>query len=131
MKIIKNEEINIEELNELLGTIGWEINPVEKLERSLELSWGWLTARNKDDKLVGFVQVLSDGIKHAYILRLLVHSDFQGKGIGKMIVKELMDILKELELNPVLITKPAEESFYKNFGLGRENNGFISLFKWE
>ncbi len=131
MKIIRNEKIDVVELNELLGTIGWRVNPIEKLSKSLELSWGWITARDEEGKLVGFVQILSDGIKHAYILRLLVHSEFQGMGIGKKIMTDLTQLLKEEELNPVLITKPAEESFYQDYGFKREDNGFISLFKWD
>jgi ribosomal protein S18 acetylase RimI-like enzyme len=131
MKIERNAAISTAELNELLRTIGWGINSIEKLDRALALSWGWLTARDDDGKLVGFVQVLSDGIKHAYILRLLVHKDCQGQGIGTKIMEELLVLLKENKLNPMLITKPGEEAFYNKFGLSRENNGFVSLFKWE
>lgn len=130
MKIECNGEIDIIELNELLSTVGWRINPIEKLENSLELSWGWITAKDESDKLVGFVQILSDGIKHAYILRLLVHKEHQSKGIGTKIVENMMELLNKNELNPILITKPTEEAFYNKFGLSRSNNGFISLFKW-
>lgn len=131
MKTIRNEKLNPQELNDLLSTIGWGSNPNEKLEESLKLSWGWITARNEKNDLIGFVQVLSDGIKHAYILRLLVHKDHQGKGIGTLIVKELMSWLEENDLNPILITKPKEEAFYNKFGFSREQNGFISMFKWK
>lgn len=131
MKIERNAKIDVNELNNLLSTIGWGVSPIEKLENSLKLTWVWITARDESNKLVGFVQILSDGIKHAYILRLLVHKDYQGQGIGTRIVENLMELLKENKLNPVLITKPAEESFYNKFGFARENNGFISLFKWE
>lgn len=131
MKIERNSELTVIELNELLETMGWGVNPIEKLENSLKLSWGWITARDQSGKLIGFVQVLSDGIKHAYILRLLVYKDYQGKGIGTKIVEELMELLKENKLNPILITKPAEEAFYNKFGLTRSQNGFISMFKWD
>lgn len=131
MKIERNTPIDAVELNDLLKTMGWGVSPIEKLESSLKLTWGWITARDESNKLVGFVQILSDGIKHGYILRLLVHKDYQGQGIGTKILENLMELLKENKLNPVLITKPAEEGFYNRFGLVRENNGFISLFKWE
>lgn len=131
MKIERNANIDVNELNDLLSTIGWGLSPIEKLENSLKLTWGWITARDESNKLVGFVQIFSDGIKHAYILRLLVHKDYQGQGIGTKIVENLMELLKENKLNPVLITKPAEEAFYNKFGFARESNGFISLFKWE
>lgn len=131
MKIERNEKINVVELNELLSTIGWGIKELNKLENSLKLSWGYITARDENNKLVGFVQVLSDGIKHAYILRLLVHKEYQGQGIGTKIVLNMMEWFKQNNFNPVLITKPAEEAFYNKFGFDRSNNGFISMLKWD
>lgn len=130
MRIERNAKIDVNELNNLLKTIGWGLSSPKKLEESLGLSWGWITVRDDVNRLIGFVQVLSDGIKHAYILRLLVHKDYQGKGIGTKLMENLMQFLEENNLNPVLITKPSEESFYSKFGLSRSNKGFISLFKW-
>lgn len=130
LKIERNAKIDVNELNNLLKTIGWGVSSSKKLEESLGLSWGWITVRDYSNRLIGFVQILSDGIKHAYILRLLVHKEYQGKGIGTKLLENLMQFLEENNLNPVLITKPSEESFYSKFGLSRSNNGFISLFKW-
>lgn len=131
MKIERNEKIDLVELNELLSTIGWGIKDLDKLENSLKLSWGWITARDDNGKLIGFVQILSDGIKHAYILRLLVDKKYQGQGVGTKIVENMMELLNENKLNPVLITKPSEESFYNRFGFDRNSNGFISMLRWE
>jgi len=132
IKIIRNKTLDNQELNNLLSTIGWGVSSNDKLEKSLNLSWGWITARDESKgKLVGFVQILSDGIKHAYILRLLVDPDYQGQGIGTRIVEDLMELLKENKFNPILITKPTEESFYNKFGFARETDKFISLLKWD
>lgn len=130
MRIERNAKIDVNELNSLLKTIGWGIDSPEKLEESLKLSWGWITVRDDLNMLIGFVQILSDGIVHAYILRLLVHKDYQGKGIGTKIMENLMEFLDENKLRPILLTKPTEESFYSKFGLSRSNKGYISLFKW-
>lgn len=130
MRIERNAKIDVNELNNLLKTIGWGLSSSKKLEESLGLSWGWITVRDDSNRLIGFVQILSDGIKHAYILRLLVHKDYQGKGIGTSIMENLMQFLEENNLSPILLTKPSEESFYSKFGLSRSNKGFISLFKW-
>lgn len=131
MRIERNEKIDLIELNELLSTIGWGIKDIDKLENSLKLSWGWITARDENNNLIGFVQILSDGIKHAYILRLLVHKEYQGQGIGTKIIENMLQWLKENKFNPVLITKPSEETFYNKFGFGRSNNGFISMLQWD
>ena len=42
-----------------------------------------------------------------------------------------MNWLDDNDLNPILITKPNEEAFYNKFGFSREQNGFISMFKWK
>ena len=131
MNIERNTKIDLIELNELLSTIDWGIKELDKLENSLKLSWGWITARDENNNLIGFVQILSDGIKHAYILRLLVHKEYQGQGIGTKIVENMLQWLKENKFNPVLITKPAEESFYNKFGFDRSNNGFVSMLRWD
>lgn len=130
MRIERNAKIDVNELNNLLKTMGWGLNSSKKLDEALKLSWGWITVRDDSNRLIGFVQILSDGIKHAYILRLLVHRDYQCKGIGTKIMENLMEFLEENNLSPVLLTKPSEESFYSKFGLARSSKGFISLFKW-
>jgi aralkylamine N-acetyltransferase len=131
MQLIRNDKLQTNELNELLKTQNWGIEPSERLQNALNLSWGWICARNEDNELIGFVQILSDGIKHAYILRLLVHPDYRGRGIGKKLMLDLLDWLDQEKLNPILITKPDEEPFYSKFGLSSQNGGFISLFRWK
>lgn len=131
MLVFRNEPISVKELNEFLKKQNWGVEPIEKLQKALDLSWGWICARNEKNELIGFVQILSDGIKHAYILRLLVHPEYRGLGYGRMLMNELIAWLDEEKLNPILITKPNEESFYTSFGLTRQNGGFISLFHWK
>jgi GNAT superfamily N-acetyltransferase len=46
-----------------------------------------------------------------------VHKEAQGKGIGTKILEGLIHWLKVTQLNPILITKPSEESFFKKFRL--------------
>lgn len=131
MNIERNGKIDAVELNKLLSSMGWGIKELDKLENSLKLSWGWITARDENNSLIGFVQILSDGIKHAYILRLLVHKEYQGQGIGTKIVENMLQWLKENKFNPVLITKPEEEVFYNKFGFDRSSNGFIPMLQWD
>ena len=62
---------------------------------------------------------------------MLVHKKYQGQGVGTKIVENMMELLNENKLNPVLITKPSEESFYNKFGFDRSSNGFIGMLRWE
>ncbi len=48
-------------------------------------SLGWVTARNADG-LVGFVNVVSDGGDHAFLIDTKTHGAHQRKGIGTRVV---------------------------------------------
>ncbi len=53
-------------------------------------SLGWVTARN-GDTLVGFVNVLWDGLVHAWIQDVMVAAAAQGRGIGAGLVAAAAD----------------------------------------
>ena len=120
VKIEMNEEIDANEINDLLETNKWRIQDTSKLEKALALSWCWLTARNERSQLIGFVQVLSNGIRHAYILRLIVHPDYQRIGVGTELMNRLMELLKENNLLPTLVAAPGKDKFYEKFGFKQE-----------
>jgi GNAT superfamily N-acetyltransferase len=48
-------------------------------------SLGWVTAR-RDDDLVGFVNVLWDGLVHAWIQDTMVATSARGRGVGTELV---------------------------------------------
>jgi len=50
-----------------------------------EHSLGWVVARD-DERLVGFVNVLWDGLVHAWLQDLMVALDHRGRGIGVRLV---------------------------------------------
>jgi ribosomal protein S18 acetylase RimI-like enzyme len=127
INIIRNGEVTSLELNELFRTNNWYIEPLERLDKSLNNSWGWITARITDYTLIGFVQVISDGIRHAYILKMIVDPGFRKRGIGSLIMEELMDLLNENKLVPTLVATPGNYKFYKKFGFETESNGFIAM----
>lgn len=50
-------------------------------------SLGWVTVRNSDRLLVGFVNVAWDGGDHAFLLDTKTRSDHQRRGVGTMLVQ--------------------------------------------
>jgi GNAT superfamily N-acetyltransferase len=50
-------------------------------------SFGWVTARAEDGRLVGFVNVVWDGGDHAFLIDTKTHGEHQRKGIGTMTVR--------------------------------------------
>ena len=52
-------------------------------------SLGWVTARDSEGALVGFLNVLWDGFAHAWIQDLMVAEAFRRQGIGVALVSEV------------------------------------------
>ncbi len=66
-------------------------------------------------------RVLFDFGYTAYITDVIVHPDYQGKGIGTQLVNNILDFLKENSdenefMSYVLIANKGKEDFYKKFG---------------
>jgi ribosomal protein S18 acetylase RimI-like enzyme len=70
------------------------------------------------DKLVGAGRVLADGIDCAYICDMAVHPDYQGMGIGKAILSDLVDHSRQ-HRKIILYAVPGKEPFYRKFGFKR------------
>ncbi len=50
-------------------------------------SLGWVTARTGDGTVVGFVNVVSDGGDHAFLIDTKTHSAYQRRRVGTRVVK--------------------------------------------
>ena len=73
--------------------------PASAVERDWRMaveahSLGWVIARD-DGKLVGFVNVIWDGLAHAWIQDTIVESVFRRQGIGSRLVSAARDASKQ------------------------------------
>jgi len=80
-----------------------------------------------DEKLIGVGRGLADGIDCSYICDVAVLPDYQGAGIGKDIVLNLVEQSKDHK-KIILYAYPGKESFYKNLGFQRMNTA-MAIFK--
>ena len=67
------------------------------------------------DRLVGMICAMDDGIMNAYVRYLLVHPDYQLKGIGKELVGRVKNHYKDY-MHIVVVACDAEEKFYEYCG---------------
>lgn len=91
IQIRDTKDINTDEVLELYKKNNW--SSAEKpglLIPALKNSHTLITAYC-DGKLIGLGNAISDGYLVAYYPHLLVHPDFQGQGIGKLIVGKMQE----------------------------------------
>ena len=86
IEIKETKEINIEKIIKLYKANKWSsAEKPDLLYKALMNSDSLITAWD-GNRLVGLGNAISDGYLVVYYPHLLVHPDYQGKGIGRMIV---------------------------------------------
>lgn len=120
MKIVyKNEIPEADQYFELFLTTGWNDKcnfTKAELNEAIRNSW-YLVAAYFEDRLVGFGRIISDGIHHALIVDVIVHPEYQGKGIGKEIMDQLIAKCKEHKIRDVQLFSAKDKSaFYERLG---------------
>jgi len=78
-----------------------------------------------EENLVGFGRAISDGEYQAAIYDVAVLPNYQGKGIGKMIIKTIVD--NNPDCNFILYASPGKEQFYEKENFKRMKTG-MALF---
>ncbi len=104
---------------ELFLTTGWNDSyklSTEDLAHALKHSW-YTYAPYDERKLVGFGRIICDGIVHALILDLIIQPEYQGKGLGKVILEKLVDKCKQHQVRDIqLFSAKDKAGFYKKSG---------------
>lgn len=97
---------------------GWP-NPPNKDKHRLILEKAYKTIvaiDSKTDKIIGFVNAISDGILSAYIPLLEVLPEYQKQGIGSELVKRMLNQLHDLYMVDLCCDKELI-SFYEKQGM--------------
>jgi GNAT superfamily N-acetyltransferase len=79
----------------------------------------------EEDQLIGFGRAISDGVCQAALYDVAVRPAYQGKGIGKMIISQL--VAKCRGCNVILYASPGKEQFYEKLNF-RKMKTAMALF---
>ena len=123
-KVIRDDNITGREIEDLRVVIGWD-RMGGKYDQIMKKAYTRYSVRDKK-KLIGYLSVLSDGIADAFLVDLMVHPEYQGKEIGKQMVKHAILDLKDEGIKCIqVIFNPELETFYKRFGFHILKEGII------
>jgi ribosomal protein S18 acetylase RimI-like enzyme len=79
------------------------------------------------DRLIGFGRAISDDVCQAAIYDCAVLPEFQGKGIGTTIMKNILPRISHC--NAILYASPGKEGFYKKNGFRKMKTGMAHFKK--
>ncbi|MBB5349591.1 GNAT family N-acetyltransferase [Desulfoprunum benzoelyticum] len=107
-----------------LETVGMAHYPPEVHKTAFEASHTTIFAWH-NGRLIGFGRAISDGVYQAAIYDVAVNPEYQGKGVGTVIIKTMQDRLPNCNL--ILYASPGREGFYQTLNFRRMKTG-MALF---
>lgn len=111
---------NEDEIMNLYKAGGWwkeSYNPSE-LKNLIKGSFAFVLAIDEiSGKAIGMGRLISDGVSDAYIQDLVVLPEYRDRGIGRKLVKALLDYCISKRILWIgLIAEPDQDGFYSNIG---------------
>jgi GNAT superfamily N-acetyltransferase len=116
------DSITPEEYMKLREAVGWGLFPLEEAQAGLSDSYIWcLRDNDASGQPIGIGRVIWDHGYVMYIADIIVIPEYQGNGLGRVIMEQVMDFIHE-QLKPgykfmvSLCSAKGKEEFYKKFG---------------
>lgn len=132
---IFNEQLpDPEKYWDLFQTTGWNLEynfSVTDLARAIQNSW-YVISIYHSDELIGFGRIIADGVHHALIVDLIIHPDYQGKGLGRRLLDRLVQKCKDNKIRDIQLFAARDKSgFYTKSGFEkRPSNAPGMQFKY-
>ena len=127
-----NERVDIKELCDLRQAVGWNRMEKELMDPRLKSYYHIAVYEEQSQKLIGFVDSISNGVTDAYIQDFMVHPDFQGKGIGSELMNKMIEYLKGAGIYMISVLYDEDlKSFYSRFGFYNMLCGQMETYKSE
>ncbi|NMF82287.1 MAG: GNAT family N-acetyltransferase [Leptolyngbya sp. LCM1.Bin17] len=127
-----NRDIDLYELEELCNAVGWARRPIRKVRKAIQHSYlvvSMWEQRGARQRLIGFSRATSDHAFNATIWDVVVHPDFQGRGLGKELMRQLIKKLRSEDIsNVTLFADPQVVEFYKQLGFMPDPEGIKGMF---
>jgi aralkylamine N-acetyltransferase len=127
-----NKNINLYALEKLCDSVGWVRRPFKKVKTAIEHSFLIISLfhiKDNNNILIGFARATSDHAFNATIWDVVVHPEFQGKGLGRILMDQIIRQLKYADITTItLFADPQVLMFYKNLGFLADPDGIRGMF---
>jgi ribosomal protein S18 acetylase RimI-like enzyme len=127
-----DRDLDLYELEELCNAVGWARRPIRKVRKAIEHSYLVVTMweqRGNRRRLIGFSRATSDHAFNATIWDVVVHPSFQGRGLGKELMQQMIKKLRNEDIsNVTLFADPQVVDFYKGLGFMPDPEGIKGMF---
>lgn len=127
-----NKDINLHDLEKLCDSVGWVKRPIQKIKIAIDKSFLTIAIfyyKENKKNLIGFARATSDESFNATIWDVVIHPQFQGKGLGKALIQETIKQLRYNDISTItLFADPEVIQFYKSIGFITDPDGVKGMF---
>nr|WP_156800351.1 GNAT family N-acetyltransferase [Pseudanabaena sp. PCC 7367] len=127
-----DRDIDVYELEELCDAVGWSRRPIRKVRKAIQHSFIVISMwekRGTYSRLIGFARATSDHAFNATLWDVVVHPEYQGKGLGKALMKETIKSLRQADISNISLFADAHVvEFYRQLGFSPDPEGIKGMF---
>ena len=119
--IVKYNELTAEQFIELWQAVGWGEGPALEQTRLAMKHTFFRVSIFDGDKIIAMARVIGDMGLDYYVKDVVVRPEYQGKGLGRMLINEILKFISEngikgTDIFVELCAMPDKIPFYKKFG---------------
>ena len=119
MEIKRVDFINVNRYNFLRKSVNWREVCREFVETGFRNSINFVA--EEEGEIIGITRIITDGGYFNYLSDVIVMPEYQGKGIGRLLVEKAMEYLNNRLgsdncMYVALTAAAGKESFYRKFG---------------
>jgi GNAT superfamily N-acetyltransferase len=116
IRFVPNASIEPNAIAELREAVGWERHD-EDYPAALKGYWSTISGFDASGALIAWCAILSDGIRHAVLIDVIVHPDWQRHGIGQALVTEAVSHIRTHSISIIHVDfEPELTTFYERCG---------------
>jgi GNAT superfamily N-acetyltransferase len=117
---IKRGILTPEQFNVLTESVGWGHPSIEQVKIALKNTL-YTVCIVEGNKVVAMARMIGDNSMSYFIKDVVVIPEYQGKGVGKLIINDILSYIKERtpkdwKVSVELMSASGKEAFYEKFG---------------
>ena len=127
ISFIIKPSVNASAIANLRAAVGWN-RADEDYPRALQGYWAYVGGFTPDGTLVAWCAVVSDGVRHAILLDVIVHPDYQRQGVGLRLVRSAIEHCLTHGIDIIHVDfEPHNTVFYEKCGFRTGQGGIYAI----